>query len=252
MWHLNRHLIRPVPTETSSQPADPPAAPDSRDVAADWKSPLSSFHVNISRPDLGLAEKRFQQQPGLTESGILQCHFADPAQPLEPVRHLELEEAYVRGNDLVATYASEDDPIRRQIYWRHLGDVAGVEMIVSIQNQLLTGQPALRVRSQFTADSVWRMTNEQRFVPVQETSTDSGSDYAGVAVVGLSSNWVFLEMVHPSDYRSSAVRIGDNSVDLEWSLFGDRIEKGVIRRARLRGEFVCRREFEDVVRHQTH
>ena len=92
------------------------------------------------------------------------------------------------------------------------------------------------------------MTNELRFVPVQGGHTDSGGEDAGVAVMGLSPDWIFLEMVHPADYRSGAIRIGDNFVDLEWSLFGDWIEKGVIRRARLRGEFVRRRDFEDVVR----
>jgi len=85
----------------------------------------------------------------------------------------EIQDRYVRGSDLVVTYAaSETNPVNPQIYWRALqvDDVAGagVELIVSVQTSLLDSNPATSISDVLAADEMFvlRDPNARQFEPL--------------------------------------------------------------------------------------
>ncbi len=213
MWQINRHVATTIP-------------------------PHPRYQVALGNPAEGLREPRLNLAP--TELGVMQCHF----DLLEKVP-LHLDDAYVRGADLIATYVSPADPIRRQIYWRYRPEDETIELIISIQNQRLDGQPGMQLRSRYHSGRVWQMTSAGQFV--DWTHIDQVTPPTGVAVVELDGDRLFFEMVHPSDFRTVVVVSDNGTVNLTWPLFGDTIEKGVIRRARIRGGFTSKALFETQV-----
>ena len=60
----------------------------------------------------------------------------------------------------------------------------------------------------------------------------------GLGVMGLPSQVSYVEMVHPSDFRTVELTWRDGQAAVRTPLFADRLEKGVIRRGRVRGWLV--------------
>ena len=50
----------------------------------------------------------------------------------------------------------------------------------------------------------------------------------------------YLEMVHPTDFTGVQIATADELPTVRWHVFPERLEKGVIRRARVRGLFLPR------------
>jgi hypothetical protein len=65
----------------------------------------------------------------------------------------------------------------------------------------------------------------------------------GWVAVPLPRDRVYLEHLHPTDFRNGSVGVRDGLLEINWELFGEPIEKGVIRRARARAEWVSQAEF---------
>jgi len=128
-----------------------------------------------------------------------------------------LAECYVRGGDLIATYEeTERQPVRNQIYWRFLVDESycGLELIISAQTSRLDTSTTLAVASKFA----WR------------------PEFDGLVAIGPApgAGWCCLEFADPSNLDQTVV----NNCRLEHQLFPGHLEKGVIRRTRLRALFV--------------
>lgn len=140
-----------------------------------------------------------------------------------------LTDAYVRGNDLVATYdESADLPCRAQVYWHieNESDVLGIQLIVSVQTSLLDAAPSLTVVSQ-VAGSV-RLIEE------------------GVALLPLQDSTVaYAEVTDGSNIESTIVH---NNSQITNRLFPGSLEKGVIRRARILGCFLPASSAEQTAR----
>jgi hypothetical protein len=180
-------------------------------------------------------------------------------------------DAYARQNDLVATFErSEPRPMRAQVYWRWLEPsefapefasyvLVALDLIASVNTSLLDADPASAVRSSLAPVSeVANLTqseqggqrarhvgpaprgHEDLVTAIGPTEANTGCFTARLAIGGVS--WV--EMVHPTDFRGSRVTFsngplpGHCSADLEHKLFEQRLEKGVILRARIRGALV--------------
>ncbi|MCG8584067.1 MAG: hypothetical protein MI757_05085, partial [Pirellulales bacterium] len=139
---------------------------------------------------------------------------------------------YSRGRDLVATYRENAGQQRRlQVYWRALEashtetQIAVLELVVSVQTDLLDSNPAMYVASRFPTGEivgeceVGSAENDQHFVLVRP------------ATQPLS----IMQAVHPSDRIGDAeLEADDTGTVVRHPLFAEQLEKGVIRRARAR------------------
>lgn len=202
--------------------------------SASASAPLAG-EVDIARPARGIVAQVAGQSPyGLNMLGVA---------GLEPSDEVATPPAdcYERGTDLVLTYAETSTrPLRVQVYWRvHSADrlpagAAGIDLQVSVQTSLLDADSALWAASTVPARHVARL--------------------AGCA--GNADCWLFrwpaaemsyAEMIHPADDRGCVLSREDESQDrwlLRRRLFGERLEKGVILRARLRGVLLPRQDDE--------
>ncbi|HTN76942.1 MAG TPA: hypothetical protein VL096_16905 [Pirellulaceae bacterium] len=160
--------------------------------------------------------------------------------------HLEqpetLVEAYQRGVDLVATYAQlSERTIRPQVYWRYLesAEMPGLELILSAQTSLLDSQPQTRVESTLPGGEVRLLSVTGKWL------SDSSTDVpCGVLVRSPELSASYFEMVFPSDLSVGSVERQPQRVTIRRELFPERLEKGVVRRGRVRGVFLAQEQDE--------
>jgi hypothetical protein len=214
--------------------------------------------VDVERPQLGLRDVRARD---LEVAGSLFCVAREvettPGQPTAKDRErtwpLAVAESYVRGADLVVSYQpSPEWPYSPQIYWRanaldHLDGLLGsLSLLVSVQTHLLDAWPRIAVSSQMAADEVLQVTAAVGKIVDANSVTGEGSirPTTGVCCVlrRLADTPVsYAEFMPTSDFREVRVRSahGPDS-HVQWELFAEFLEKGVIRRARLHSAFLQR------------
>ena len=170
------------------------------------------------------------------------------AGPADRTQALVLAEAYVRGNDLVFQYEKiPPHNVAPLVYWRASCDAAQhavrVEMIVSVQTDLLHSVPQFPVTSSVMNAELWhsaelapnrfqRLEQRANSTPLRHEESATHLFVFRSAKLGLS----YAEMVHPSDFVwSQPVVAKDEPVAVTSSLFPEHLEKGVIRRGRICG-----------------
>jgi hypothetical protein len=132
-------------------------------------------------------------------------------------------DAYVRGNDLVVAYReTEQRPFGVQVYWSvSLADegIAIVDATTSIQTRQWEAYPRVAVTSTLAGSE---------FVARDETS---------ILLRPAGSQWSYAELALPGDFDgvhdASAIRS-------RWTFDGHFMERGVIRRLRVRGMLMAR------------
>jgi hypothetical protein len=137
----------------------------------------------------------------------------------------QLVDAYVRGCDLVATYREPlGQPFNLQLYWRVLQSQAepqlAIELIASVQTPLWEAYPWVSVTSVLPNAAVTTSEDELIF------TTPEGPSY--------------IELTYPSDFVLSAAESHSRSTSPHWQFGPQFMEKGVIRRLRLRGAIASR------------
>ena len=154
-----------------------------------------------------------------------------------PSHSFNIQEVYVRQNDLIVRYEqSGDDLYTVQLNWRKLDceipSVLALELWISVQTTLLDTHPTLDVCSS-TPEAQWHGL----------TLNDLSIDKIATTVIGLAkkSGVTAMVMIESSDALQAKRILGRNE-DFTWRVLGEFMEKGVIRRARLRllavpGEF---------------
>jgi hypothetical protein len=208
-----------------------------------------SLHArpNLERLSRGLEDIRWNGS--LCRHAPFQLLVGDDA---PATRHVE---TYVRGNDLITTYASDGPTGAPQIYWRatHHADLAstGLEIVVSKHTPLLDSQPLSTVQSLcqgrlFHADQLdvaaFQSIESQELIPIGGSSSSTHL----FLVRNEDEPCTFAQLVHPTDFERVELRDqrhGATRSDLPgWHLmsylFSERLEKGVIRRARICGWFM--------------
>jgi hypothetical protein len=167
-------------------------------------------------------------------------------------------ERYVRGGDLVVTYADRPAPnMRTQLYWRasaHQRDsaIAAVELVASVQTSLSDSFPEMAVRSQLVASEAYQLVDAARgsFASIVPPGKDSPLDESPEApqcyLLRLPGRQLtYAEMVHPADPRQSQwdgwLHGADYRMQLRHELFARPLEKGVILRARVLGVILDRK-----------
>jgi hypothetical protein len=202
---------------------------------------LASLELQIpwQTPWLGISSRRIFNSQNAMNLKLLQPHLQAQIQTDNSV-----QEAYIRGADLVVTFAplqTAREPIYWQIYYRawnnDLLHVSGLEIILSAHTAALHSQPAMQLVSEFGNYS----TSEEVLTRNIEGSSLHTTKKAQVTLYRPKQEaFSYLEMVHPSDFSG----VDHQKGRLSWSLFPESLEKGVIRRVRACGLFLPRQNDE--------
>jgi hypothetical protein len=157
------------------------------------------------------------------------------------------EEIYVRERDLIARFGqSESDEYAFQLDWQLLSVdppfLAGVELWLSIQTSLLDARPALEVICRSPDALAWHSyQHDQLLTDAQMVSIDDNPsvdvrhpERGPAALVCQAASAAGLWLIEPSDQCHVAIVSADGDVAMRLRLFGHFMEKGVIRRARMR------------------
>jgi hypothetical protein len=218
---------------------------------------MFSGRVDVSHPEIGLHDLELS---GRKLAGRLLCvhRHADtvgspaPDREAKPAWPLPIADAYVRAGDLVAGYLPSDGwPYAPQIYWRADtlepidGVIGSLSLLVSVQTHLLDTCPRIGIGSQLACTETLSVSaGEGKNIRAEllksdaaiQTSTGACCIVRRLADVPIS----YAEIMPASDFRKVAVWRDDGRWHVEWELFADFLEKGVIRRARLQSAFLPR------------
>ena len=187
--------------------------------------------VDLLSPATGLGQVSYDGVPlaGSQFLGI-DIEVGDPA---------TLVDFYQRGRDLVVRYAQTGErPFAVMVYWcTGLLAIGGtdhphVDLIVSVETNLLDSRPMLAAKSFFAV-----------------ADEDSMSCQPGFFVARFHNPAItYGELCHPEDALAASAEAARGGVELTTRLFGLPLEKGVILRSRLRGLFVPRQHDEELAR----
>ena len=152
------------------------------------------------------------------------------------IAECDIHDAYVRGNDLVVTYSeTEQRPFSLQVYWRATAAEQGVtelDMILSLQTELLESFPGVAVETVLPAGKHAELTVD---------ASEQSRALAGILFRAAEANYSYAEITHPEDRGELTHERGEDSMlHLRRQLGGHFLEKGVIRRLRVRGVFLPR------------
>jgi hypothetical protein len=149
----------------------------------------------------------------------------------------QVTDVYARGRDLVATYREpQGQPFNLQVYWRVLETVdrqaAALEAIVSIQTREWEAHPHVVLCSALNVDSA---------------TLESGG-----ILFRSHHDWAYVEATLPGDFNPATGAASETrGPSSTWTYGNHFMERGVIRRLRLRGAIVPIVEAEDAVERLT-
>ena len=141
----------------------------------------------------------------------------------------DLTDRFVRGTDLVATYAATTErPFSLQVYWRATTTSDGavvLDAILSLQTDLLESFPGIAIETTLPTGEC---------TPLE----DAGADARLIRPDDV--DWSYAETAHPDDAGQLQISESDGDLRMVRQLGGRFLEKGVIRRLRVRGIFLPR------------
>jgi hypothetical protein len=217
-----------------------------------------SGEVDVARPQLGIRIEPLDQPH--TSRAFLRAYRTDQLLPEEAQQRdgssawpLPVADAYVRGNDLVATYGATDDwPYSPQLYWQAgmlrviEGVLGSLSLLVSVQTHLLNTWPMVSIGSSLGDCELLCLMVDDRGVgdivriDSERTSASQG-DVLGAIYRWPDSPVSYAECVMSGDAREISFRADPQGrLFVEWRIFADFLEKGVIRRARVNGALLPR------------
>ncbi|HVX12371.1 MAG TPA: hypothetical protein VHC22_14405 [Pirellulales bacterium] len=178
-----------------------------------------STSLDALAPAFGLGSAVYENVP------LVGSHFLGVG--IDVGDRAELIDFYQRGSDVIARYVQTADRIFAVVaYWRagwsKIADETfpHVDLIVSVETNLLDSSPSLEARSFYACP------------PASVVRRPPGCSLARLA-------WPtsYLELCHPADAIASSIEAVDDGTACTTLLFGLPLEKGVILRSRLRGLF---------------
>jgi hypothetical protein len=185
--------------------------------------------LDVEQPMLGLTHLQWHGEQ--LAGSLMAVDVRDSGHPVQQ-RWLPAD-VYIRGGDLVATYREPaEEPFHLQVYWRALApsddSATTLEAIVSIQTPQWEAYPYITVGTSLVASQAQLLN--------------------GSVALHLDDNWSYIEASPPGDFVPSIHQ--PNSA--RWSYGKHFMERGVIRRLRLRGAFVPRARAEnEIERHRS-
>jgi hypothetical protein len=215
---------------------------DAQLIADDWQARLS-----LDELFQGLREVRFK------DIAVPRMSLMVLALPGGAAKS-RLVDCYVRGTDLIATVEIADAPVLRlELHYRlHPGAAElSLDLQVSVQTPLGDVLPELEVATLLTATQTMRLkaatdptAENAPFDPLPAGQSFHCDEPPGTILARLEApSLSYAQMVHPSDFSGVAVESVDaGTLRIGHRLFHEHLEKGVIRRARVRGLFCQRQE----------
>lgn len=205
-------------------------------------SPRLIGSIDVSRPWNGFSPT----EPGVNFTFLLGTWFGGeiPTGELPPV------ETHARGTDLIACYAEDRRRhVRPEFLWQLIQQTpqteGGLELIASAQTSKLSSDPRLLVRSRITASQVFQVDHRQEPRQIDLAAIDA-SVRLGVCeflvIRPKGARFSYAEFVHPSDFVASELREMEQPgmIEIWHDLFARELEKGVLRRGRVRGVLLQR------------
>ncbi len=130
--------------------------------------------------------------------------------------------------------------------------MAAIELVASVQTALLDSCPRLTLGSQLLATEAFQLTDAAggTFTSLVPPQNDPDPESTGAPFCYLfrfsGRQYSYAEMIHPSDAHASHwdgwLHGTEYRLQLRHELFADRLEKGVILRARVLGVLLDRRD----------
>lgn len=147
-----------------------------------------------------------------------------------------LRDCFTRGNDLIAYYDPQPSwPIGLELHWSAAASASSqrqLDLQISAQTPLLDCNPRIDVLCELTAGEVLRIAAGA--ADSIDLADISAAASAATLCRPAESSYSLLLMVHPTDYCTGQLTRRDGAIALRQALFTEHLEKGVIRRARLR------------------
>ncbi len=196
--------------------------------------------VDLSCPSLGLQQLDYA---GTRVAGQLLGVSARGASSSNAKR---VSDFFARGEDLVATYPeAEDRSYSLEVYWRVISREAMtvVDLLLSLETSLLESFPSVSTQSLLTADEAWLVSCDGKSAAEITDFTAGVLSQESLCVVlrPEGAAWSYVEMPHPDDQGKVNVCCpSKGEIAIQRDLAGAFLEKGVIRRLRVRGAFVPR------------
>ncbi|GAB5406616.1 MAG: hypothetical protein Aurels2KO_48470 [Aureliella sp.] len=155
----------------------------------------------------------------------------------QPKHALEIEEAYARGEDVIAQYAqAEGDSFCFHLYWRNLPKIdqeqCSLELWLGVQTGLLDSRPELHVTCCSEGDRWDKLMHSD--LADGSNLVDDGINDSLAGYVCRRSDSVGLWLIEPSDQCHVSPVHTDSSGSAAVAIFDHFMEKGVIRRGRMR------------------
>ena len=154
-----------------------------------------------------------------------------------------IEERYLRDNDYIVRYKQSDkDRFSFQLDWRAIPAEQesnfefGIEMWISVQTNLLDVHPTIDLTSE-VGGATWETFHHQQLA---ESAGPAPSSAAGpatltpAAMVARTDSGTIAQLIFPSDQNQVEYQEVKRKSVRSMRLFGQSMEKGVIRRARIR------------------
>jgi hypothetical protein len=222
-------------------------------TSAELTSESLSARIDLARPHVGLhaiaAPDSHAPTSILAVYRIPETTARSTANNAWP---LPVAESYVRGNDLVACYEPVPDwPFSPQLYWQAgtlrnvQGVVASMSLLVSVQTHLLDTCPQIGVSSQLPSGKTFVIAIDEggrhRIEPVDgPQELPSANESLCVVRRPQNESYSYVEIMEPSDFRAVSLSLASGSCSVNWQLFAEFLEKGVIRKARVHTAFLPR------------
>ena len=202
------------------------------------------LNIDLKRPGNGVQHAKFKSS-SLTDSRLLSIEPDPPT----PESGESIIERYVRDDDLIVIYTQTPDRSVRPHYqwrWLHSADWCGVELTLSMQTSLLDSNPR--------ATAVCHVPGSECFVYADEQWKAAVPGHDGVIPPGCGlflfrppvASFSYAEFVFPADFQGAAAHSLPGGVEIRYELFPEFLEKGVIRKARVRGLFFARENDQDL------
>ncbi len=158
-----------------------------------------------------------------------------------PRHSCTIEERYLREGDYIVRYKQTDkDKFSFQIDWREITPELdsnfefGVEMWISVQTALLNVQPTIELTSEVGGAS-WETIHHRQLVgSSNDAAVPAEKPPAPAAMIARTDSGTVVQLVHPSDQEQVEYQEVKRKSVRSMRLFGQSMEKGVIRRARVR------------------
>lgn len=213
---------------------------------ATYSNKSFSVRVDLTHPGEGLQDVSFQGSPTHVSS------LRISAEPPTPKGGETVIESYVRGDDLIVTYAQTPArTIRPQIYWSALNfkDAHGIQATISAQTSLLDSDPTIRSHSRLGQGDLFQPKQIEDNGDWQQRSADDACSADSPSLFLFRPNdadWSYAEILFPTDFQGAQVTAKDDALQIEFSMFPEFLEKGVIRRGRIQSLFMPRTNDQQV------